>query len=244
MNILVIQNHDRAPIGSLGDALTRGGATLTYWQPRDQSIESGRDSPRGEYAGLIILGGYMNANEDDRFPHLPQVVTLIRQFYAAHKPIMGSCLGAQLIARAFGSPVYPAPTPEIGFVPIHVVTSNPSEPWLQDLPPDVKLMQWHFDTFDLPKVATLLMTNEVCPNQAYRIGTNVYGFQFHLEITAAIAHRWLAKKNDWITTHHPQIEQQVREQLATHGDASIQFADAVAQHWLKHVQHWLYTQAK
>ncbi|NEQ99213.1 MAG: type 1 glutamine amidotransferase [Cyanothece sp. SIO2G6] len=231
MNILVIQNHDRAPIGSLGDALTERGAILTTWQPSHQPT-----CPQHEYAGLIILGGYMNAYEDDQFPHLGQVVRLIRQFHAVGKPIMGICLGAQLVARAFGSPVYPAPTPEIGFVPMQVTDSGASEPWLQHMPSDFKLMQWHFDTFDLPKEAALLLTNGVCAHQAYRIGANVYGFQCHLEITAAIAHQWLAAKNDWVKTHYPQIDQQVTEQLEIYGETSIQFADAVAQDWLNHVR--------
>ncbi|MEB3233274.1 MAG: type 1 glutamine amidotransferase [Leptolyngbyaceae bacterium] len=240
MNILVVQNHDRAPIGSLGDALRRRGATLTTWQPLHQT-----PCPTGEYAGLIILGGYMNAYEDDQFPHLRQVVEQIRQFYAANKPIMGICLGAQLIARAFDCPVYPAPTPELGFSAVRVVDGPSPEPWLRTLPADFKLMHWHFDTFDLPQEATLLMTNEVCANQAYRIGSNVYGFQFHLEITAAIAHQWLihARGNNWITTHHPDIEAQVTEQLTAYGPTSRQFTDAVAQDWLNQVHqglhHWV-----
>ncbi|NET54005.1 MAG: type 1 glutamine amidotransferase, partial [Merismopedia sp. SIO2A8] len=149
------------------------------------------------------------------------------------KPIMGVCLGAQLIARAFGSQVYRHTQPELGFSPIHVVDSSiASEPWLQNCPNDLHLMQWHFDTFDLPSEATLLMTNNCCVNQAYRIGTNIYGFQFHLEITPAIALGWLEMKSAWIEAYYPHLEQQIRNQVDTYAAQSAQFAQSIVAAWL------------
>lgn len=231
MNILVVQHIQRDPIGVLGDALIHKGATLSTWRPEKQPAP-----PEGEYEGLIVLGGPMNAHEDDAFPHLRQTVELIHTFHGEDKPIMGVCLGAQLIARAFGSTVYRHTQPELGFSPVHVVdsvlASGASEPWLQGCPAPLQLMQWHFDTFDLPPQATLLMTNEVCPNQAYRIGTNIYGFQFHLEITPAIALSWLEIKSDWIAAHYPHLDQQIKDQLDAYAPQSAQFAWAVAAEWL------------
>ncbi|MEM8810075.1 MAG: type 1 glutamine amidotransferase, partial [Cyanobacteria bacterium P01_G01_bin.38] len=193
MNILVIQNADHDPIGILGEHLVAQGAHLHTWLAFQQATH-----PPGDYAGLVILGGPMNAHEDDKFPYLRQIVELIQQFHAEAKPVMGVCLGAQLIARAFGSKVYPHSTPELGFSPLAVVDPTAEEPWLQDCPKDLHLMQWHFDTFDLPPQATLLMTNDVCTHQAYRIGSNIYGFQFHLEVTPDIVSSWLTMKTEWI----------------------------------------------
>ena len=227
MKILVIQNSIRDPIGILGEHLVNRGAELSTWLPEQQL-----QRPQGEFSGLIILGGHMNAHEDDKYPHLKQVVDLIHQFHAANKPIMGVCLGAQLIARGFGSQVSPHSTPELGFSSLKVVESLATEPWLQNCAADLHIMQWHFDTFDLPGQATLLMTNDICKHQAYRIGNNIYGFQFHLEVTPDIIADWLAAKSDWINTHYPNLDQEIQEQIKNHADGAATFAEHVAEDWL------------
>jgi GMP synthase (glutamine-hydrolysing) len=227
MNILVIQNSELDPVGVLGKHLETRGARLYRWLATQEE-----NPPEEIYSGLIIMGGSMNAHEDDQFPHLRQTVELIHQFHADGKPIMGVCLGAQLIARAFGSQVYPHRIPEIGFSPIRVASSPAQEPWLKDCPEERYLMQWHFDTFDLPPQATLLMTNDICQNQAYRIGSNIYGFQFHLEVTPEIVMSWLALKNDWIEANYPHLEKQLEEQVQTYIRQSAQFAEKVADAWI------------
>ena len=146
---------------------------------------------------------------------------------------MGVCLGAQLIARAFGSKVYRHSVPELGFSALVAADPNPQEPWLKNLPPNLHLMQWHFDTFDLPEQAHLLMTNAICANQAYRIGNNVYGFQFHLEVTPEIVLSWLAMKNAWIEANYPHLERALREQVATYSQQSAAFAAQVADAWIQ-----------
>ena len=230
MDILVIQNSELGSVGVLGDHLQTLGAHLHTWTPlSDPAL------PSGQYAGLIVLGGPMNVYEDDTFPHLRQTVELIRQFHAEDKPIMGICLGAQLIARAFGCRVYPNHTPELGFSPLRAVpaaASTATEPWLRELPEDLHLMQWHFDTFDLPHQAEWLITNDSCQYQAYRIGSNIYGFQFHLEVTPEIVMGWLALKTTWIDAHYPHLEQTLRQQLEHYADRSAQFAEKVAHAWL------------
>lgn len=227
MKILVIQNSIRDPIGILGDHLINRGAELTTWIPEQDDM-----LPDGDFSGLTILGGHMNAHEDDKYPHLKQVVELIHQFHAENKPIMGVCLGSQLIARAFGSQVYPHSNPELGFSPLKVIDPLAKEPWLQNCPTDLHIMQWHFDTFELPVQATLLMTNDICKHQAYRIGTNVYGFQFHLEVTPEIIADWLMAKSDWIDAHYPNLGKEIQEQIAVHADGAATFAEQVAEDWL------------
>ncbi|MEM9266462.1 MAG: gamma-glutamyl-gamma-aminobutyrate hydrolase family protein [Cyanobacteria bacterium P01_F01_bin.13] len=227
MKILVIQNSVRDPIGILGEHLISCGAELVTWLPEQQP-----QPPQGDFSGLIILGGHMNAHEDNQYPHLKQGVELIHQFHAENKPIMGVCLGAQLIARAFGSQVYPHSTPELGFSPLEVVEPLATEPWLQNCPADLHIMQWHFDTFDLPVQATLLMTNDICKHQAYRIGANIYGFQFHLEVTPDIIADWLTAKSDWIAAHYPNLDTEIQEQINIHADGAATFAEHVAEDWL------------
>lgn len=227
INILVVQNSIRDPIGILGNQLIKQGAELTTWLPEQQAM-----LPNGDFAGLIILGGHMNACEDEKYPHLKQVVECIHQFHAENKPIMGVCLGSQLIARAFGSRVYPHSTPELGFSPLKVIAPLATEPWLQSCPADLHIMQWHFDTFDLPVQATLLMTNDICKHQAYRIGSNIYGFQFHLEVTPEIITDWLTAKGDWIDTHYPNLDSDIQNQIKSYAHSAAEFAEHVATDWL------------
>ncbi|MEM6449975.1 MAG: type 1 glutamine amidotransferase [Cyanobacteria bacterium P01_D01_bin.105] len=226
MNILVIQHSDLDPIGILGEHLAALGATLCTWLPLHQSAP-----PAANYAGLIVLGGSMNAHEDEQFPHLRETVGLIHQFHREGKPIMGICLGAQLIARAFGSQVSPHTQPELGFSPVSTL-DEATESWLGSHPNPLHVMQWHFDTFALPPEATLLMRNNVCPHQAYRIGNNIYGFQFHFEVTPEIVLSWLAEENTWIADNYPNLTEVVEQQLTRYYADSAAFAARVAKGWL------------
>ncbi len=227
MDILVIQSSELDPIGLLGEFLEAKGATLHPWLPLQQP----QIPVASDYQSLIVLGGSMHAGDDSGFPHLRQVVELIHQFHAAQKPIMGICLGAQLIARTFGARVYQHTAPELGFTPVNI-HPNVTQPWLKCLPPQLHLMQWHFDTFDLPPGATLLMSNQTCRHQAYCIGPNIYGFQFHLEVTPAIVKDWLADKNDWIETNYPNLDKTVLQQLNDHWSTSTCFANVLVTEWI------------
>ena len=230
MRILVIQNGALDPIGTLGESLIQRGAELSIWRSwsSEQAVPVEHD-----YSSVIILGGSMNACEDDKFPHLSQTVELIRQFHAADKPVMGVCLGAQLIARAFGARVHSLDRPEIGFSPLRVMSDAEVAPeaWLRSCPPDLHCMQWHSDTFELPEQATLLMTNDVCQNQAFRIGSTIYGFQFHPEVTPEMVMSWLVMNTAEIETDYPNLEQRLRQQVQRYAEQSAQFADEVAAFW-------------
>jgi len=235
MNILVIQSSSLDPVGVFGEHLIRQGATLCVWLVEQQSAPPA-GVQEGAYEGLIVLGGPMNAHEDESFPHLRQTVELIQKFHREHKPIIGICLGAQLIARAFGTRVFPHRVPELGFSAVRTVDSQLDSEfqanWLRSHSTEWFFMQWHFDTFELPAEATLLMTSEVCKHQAYRIGENIYGFQFHFEVTPEIVMNWLEMKNDWIEANYPHLDSQIRDQVERYGQQSAQFAQQVAKHWL------------
>lgn len=233
MNILIVQHVEADPVGILGRYLEAHGAWLHTWLVPQRSTP-----PQGDYDGLIVLGGPMNACDDENFPYLKHVVELIQGFQRQGKPVLGLCLGAQLIARAFGGRVYQNEIPELGFTPLFPVVgpvAEAEEPWLRDYPPGMPMMQWHFDTFDLPAGAKLLLTNDVCTNQAFRLGTNIYGLQFHPEVTPEIVMTWLAFKTDWIEAHYPHLFEQLREQLVTHWVRSAQFTEKLAHAWYDQV---------
>jgi len=133
----------------------------------------------------------MNVDEIDKYPHLQTEIDCIKQALEMDIPILGICLGAQLIAHALGGDVYKANELEVGWYPIHKSKAGNEDPLIQHFQPDEKVFQWHGRTYDTPENAVNLLSSSICPNQAFRYGTKVYGFQFHLEVTEPVIHRWL-----------------------------------------------------
>lgn len=129
---------------------------------------------------LVIMGGPMSVNEEAEYPWLVQEKELVRQMAAQGKPILGICLGAQLIANALGARVYSGPQKEIGWFP---VTASSPQANVFPFPATATVFHWHGETFDLPDGAVRLASSPVCQNQAFQIGSNLIGLQFHLETT-------------------------------------------------------------
>ncbi len=239
--LLIIQNSPTAPLGVLNQ----------YIGDRDVSLEiltplAGERLPISTaYSGLIILGGSMNAEDDAQYPHLIDVVRLVQLFATEHKPILGICLGAQLIARAFGSRVYQHDVVELGFTPLRLIpTAIADDPLLKSaLSSDsetIHIMEWHFDTFDLPNQAKLLMTGDNCQNQAYRLNDNIYGFQCHFEVNRAILQGWLANGRDYLQSNHPNFPEQLAKQADLYLAQSNLFCHKVFHSWLDLVKFQAY----
>jgi GMP synthase-like glutamine amidotransferase len=157
------------------------------WLPR----KGGGESEGDKLGGLVVFGGEMNVDQLDRYPYLLRVRQLMREAVDRGIPTLGICLGAQLLARAFGAAVTRAPVRELGFVPIWPTTAAASDALLAGLIPGDRFFQWHEDTFDLPYGATLLATGRAVPTQAYRVGRCGWGIQFHPEVDAAELAAWL-----------------------------------------------------
>jgi GMP synthase-like glutamine amidotransferase len=126
------------------------------------------------------------------YPTFPAMLRLIRRFHGGGRPILGLCLGAQLIARAFGREVVKWQELELGFPAIKLTAEGRADRLLRGTPARPRLMQFHEDTFDLPEGAKLLLSGD-CPNQGFRVGDTTYGFQFHMEVTLEDAFAWLAR---------------------------------------------------
>jgi GMP synthase-like glutamine amidotransferase len=150
---------------------------------------------------LVVMGGSMGVADvgDPRYPFLAKEVALLRTVLAKTQPVLGVCLGAQLLAHAAGSRVYPnqhpdalgvlRPRREVGFGEVRLLGAS-HEPSLAGLPEAIPVLHWHGDTFDLPAGAVRLAENKVCLNQAFRIGQRAYGLQFHVEIDAPLVRHW------------------------------------------------------
>lgn len=141
--------------------------------------------------GLIIMGGPMNVYEETTYPFLKDEDRLIKEALAKKIPMIGVCLGAQLMAKAAGSKVTKGKKKEIGWYPLHITDEAMKDPVFCSLPKEVEVFQWHGDTFDIPKGAVRLASSELFPNQAFRIGDNAYAFQFHIEVTSDIIKSWI-----------------------------------------------------
>ena len=138
--------------------------------------------------GLIFMGGPMSANDD--LPYLKREIEFIRQAVERGQPVLGVCLGSQLIARALGARVYKNSSKEIGWFDVHLTEAGRRDPILSGLERSETVFHWHGETFDLPASATWLAYSEACRHQAYRVGSKTYGFQFHLEVTPEMITDW------------------------------------------------------
>jgi GMP synthase (glutamine-hydrolysing) len=141
----------------------------------------------GDLDGLVVMGGPMGANDDADHPNLPGERALLAAAVDRGIPVLGVCLGAQLLAAALGARVYRGPTLEVGLGEVEVVADDPVlGPTGSRLP----AMHWHHDTFDLPAGATWVARSAAYRHQAFRVGERAWGLQFHVEVDAALAAAW------------------------------------------------------
>lgn len=197
MKALVVQPVAIVKPGLIKDELDSAG-----WQLDIRLMEEpGSDLP-GDLTGfnaLIIMGGSMNVYEEDAFPYLKQVDRLIKEAVRKGLPVLGACLGGQLIAKALGAPVTRSPLQEIGWYRMQLTAAGIKSLFFRDLPGEFPVFQWHGDTFSLPGGASHLAATGDCANQAFSVEPCILAVQFHLEITPAIIH-------DWIRTWAEDIE--------------------------------------
>jgi len=138
-----------------------------------------------------VLGGPIGVYEADRYPFIHDELARVRERLASGKPLIGICLGAQMIAAASGQRVYPGPAKEIGFKPL-MLSEVGHDSCLQALAAcKHQVLHWHGDTFDLPPGATLLASTDLVANQVFTMGTQVLGLQCHLEASPDELERWL-----------------------------------------------------
>jgi len=142
------------------------------------------------YSHVLILGGPMSANEEDKYPFLTREMELISSCVEVDKPLLGICLGAQLVAKTLGSRIYPTPAKEIGWHTVELTRPAAMDFLFSFMPKEVTVFQWHVETFDLPRHSVRLAASEVCPNQAFRFKNHIYGLQFHLEVTQGMVNTW------------------------------------------------------
>jgi len=176
MKVHVLQHVPFEGIGSMERWLAKRDATMGY----TRFYESAKLPDPGRVDLVIAMGGPMSVNDESVHPWLVQEKEFIRQAVRLGLPVIGICLGAQLIASALGAKVYSGRHTEIGWFPLEAAVTGED---VFRLPPGVPVFHWHGEAFDLPSGAVHLAKSDACENQAFQIGRNVVGLQFHLETT-------------------------------------------------------------
>jgi GMP synthase (glutamine-hydrolysing) len=166
--------------------------------------------------GLIVFGGEMNVDEVDRHPYLLRERELMRSAVDVGVPVLGICLGAQMLARTLGARVHRAPVRELGFRPVRLIEAGLKDPLLGAFGRRPCVFQWHEDTFDLPKDATLLAVGDDVANQAFRYGEHAWGVQFHFEIDRDGVEAWLRAAQPTLEPVWQRTVDELREELATY----------------------------
>jgi GMP synthase (glutamine-hydrolysing) len=188
--LLVFQHVASEPLGHLDPLLRESGFRIRY-------VNFGRE-PHAQpdvrrYDGLVVLGGPMNVDEQDRHPHLATEIAAIREAVLADKPVLGICLGGQLLAAAMGGHVRPHTVPEIGWYRLHTRAAAHEDRLFRHFERTPRyVFQWHAYTFEPPPGAVPLAWTRSCRQQAYRLGDQAWGLQFHLEADEALIDRWLS----------------------------------------------------
>ncbi len=224
--ILVLTHVDYCPPAFLGSFLDERG--LPWSEVRCDLGELARidlDRPRA----VAIMGGGMSVN--DPLPWIDEEIAALRHLIARGVPLIGHCLGGQLLARALGAAVKQMPYGESGWQPM---TRHQSSPWLAHLPDCFPIYQWHNDTFDLPEGATRLLSSPWCANQAFSWGEHVLGLQGHPEMTEALIEDWLCNAGHLIDQSEASQEcfADTRTDLARKVAAQQQAAAGFYRHWL------------
>ncbi len=192
MNVLIIVHVESEGPGTLGVFLVSAGATLRM--ARLYAGDSVPESIDGLDA-VVSMGGPMNVYEEEEYPFLSHETTLLRKAIDAGRPVLGVCLGAQMIAKACGARVIKSPKEEVGWGQIFLTDAGKEDVLFTGLPPTLGVLQWHEDMFEIPEAGSLIATGNDCPHQAFRY-RNAFGLQFHVEVTRDILADWFKDSPD------------------------------------------------
>jgi GMP synthase-like glutamine amidotransferase len=206
MKTLVLQHIACEPPGVYEDVLDERGARIVRVE-----VDAGEPLPAGRFDAIVAMGGPMSANDEAELPWLRAEKALIAEAVRAGTPFWGVCLGVQLLAASLGARVYTGAEPEVGVLPVELTDEALADPVFAGLPRSLPALQWHGDTFELPKGAVRLAGSAAYPNQAFRY-RNAYGLQFHLEVSTPMALEW---------ADVPEYDAALRRVLGPEGTAAI-----------------------
>jgi GMP synthase-like glutamine amidotransferase len=195
---------------------------------RDDPVPVGID----DCSGLVFMGGPMSVN--DPHPWIDQELELIRQAHAQGLPVLGHCLGGQLISKALGGTVSANPVREIGWHTVRKLRNQTAENWLGELPPQMELFHWHGESFTAPRHAEVILESDHCARQAFAAG-NTLALQCHVEMTAPMVREWAVLYSQELRNPSPAVQSvaTMTENLPGKIAAAQQVADRLYLRWLR-----------
>jgi GMP synthase-like glutamine amidotransferase len=183
-------------------------------------------------SGLVFMGGPMSVN--DPLPWIEAELDLIREAADRQLPVLGHCLGGQLISKALGGEITANPVKEIGWHPVRKTRTTAAQDWLSHIPDPANLFHWHGETFSIPTGATVIMENDWCANQAFAVD-NILALQCHVEMTAPMVREWASLYAHEL--REPSASVQGMEQITADLDARVAalqaVADSIYRRWLR-----------
>ncbi|MCV2870530.1 type 1 glutamine amidotransferase [Defluviimonas sp. WL0002] len=230
MRVAIVENTEVTHLGQVGVALAEAGALIDIWRPWK---DGGLPDQMGRYAGLVVLGGEQSALDDHTHPYLPRLATLMRSYADQGGPLLGICLGSQMLARAYGARNRLGSAREFGWHHVTPTEEGRADPLLEGLDAGFPIFQWHSDTFDLPTGGTRLAASGAVANQAFRVGRAAYGTQFHFEANRAVVQAWNRDFPDAVEARHPGWLDAFSDISARHAPAADATGLAIARAWTR-----------
>lgn len=229
---LALQHVSFEDLGTLGEVLIDRGFQIRYRQAGVDDLAS--PDAQAEWAAadlVVVLGGPIGVYEADRYPFIQDELARVKQRLDSGRPLIGICLGAQMIAAASGQAVYPGPAKEIGYKPLILSNAGEQSPLRALQSCGHQVLHWHGDTFDLPEGATLLASTDLVPHQVFSLGPKVLGLQCHLEAQPRDLERWLIGHTAELTAAGLDLHT-LRTDRDRHGDALVSASHQVWRQWL------------
>ena len=192
MRVLAVVHGEEVRSGVFAEPVAAAGHELEEWSIARRPSPS---LPLADYDAAIVFGGSMHADEEETHPWLRDEEALLRGFLAVGTPVLGVCLGGQLVAHAAGAWVGRVSEPEIGWHEVELMAAAASDPVFAGLPRRFQALQWHYYAFEVPEGAVELARSPVC-SQAFRLGDLAWGVQFHPEVTLAMVEQWLEEPEE------------------------------------------------
>ena len=186
--ILAIQHVSHERIGTFEEAFKTAGCPVRTCNVAEPTVQW---PCLNEVSGIVVMGGPQSVSQQSTYPWISRELELLREAIRRRLPILGVCLGAQMLAAALGAKVTKSPQKEIGWYPVMREPGARGDLLYEIFGQTETVFQWHGDTFALPRGAVRLASSPLCPEQAFRSGNDIYGLQFHVEVTEAMIRAWM-----------------------------------------------------
>jgi len=209
VEVLAVIHGAEVRSGVFGDVVRERGHGLEEW-----SLAWGKplSRPLDAYSAVLVFGGAMHADQDEHHPWLREEDLFLQRLLDGHTPVLGICLGAQLLAKAAHAPVFPVEEAEVGWFAVELTEAGADDPVLGRLPRTFEAFQWHYYAHGVPAGAVELARNRVC-TQAFRLGDNAWGVQFHPEVTLRQVQGWVEEEKKELQVDADELLAETRDRI-------------------------------